>query len=519
MTRKILTMTSDQRAMFEWSTTNQRGIISAGMGTGKTHVAALILRGAGGAGAGVGLYLCPLGTMENVARELTEVEDADFPELSQARVLLYRGPAASRHARLSHFLDESADEKSADEKSAGRPVIITTYETVVAEYQTGLGIWGMHREITTIIIDEAHILRNPRTLRFTLCKILTDAAGAGVYCMTGTPIVNGRGDLLALESLAGSKEMITVLGPGPEMWGQGNETRTIDVKFGREQFRIYDALRTGGRQVLERYLENRTRENLGFLLALVTRLRQAAFSPDAIPDYDRSIVRMVEKSRHGLRPGLEQEQEPEPEKIREIRKILEASREASREASGAGAGAGGEEKVVIFSWSVRTLRLIQRSIGGILYTGEMTAGERLGAIAEWSQDGAAGGGGGGGAAAGPLLVSLLAGGTGLNLQRGNWAVIVDPWWNRAVEDQAIGRICRMGQTRLTHVIRLVTKGSIESWILESLRGRKELEIAAADGGGAGAGGAAASGGRDFPGLEWHLSQKIPEESIRTSEKK
>ncbi len=64
-----------------------------------------------------------------------------------------------------------------------------------------------------------------------------------------------------------------------------------------------------------------------------------------------------------------------------------------------------------------------------------------------------------------FLVSLKAGGYGLNLTAADYVLITDPWWNPAAEDQAMGRAHRMGQTRPVTVYRLVTKGTIEERIV------------------------------------------------------
>ena len=60
-----------------------------------------------------------------------------------------------------------------------------------------------------------------------------------------------------------------------------------------------------------------------------------------------------------------------------------------------------------------------------------------------------------------FLISLKAGGVGLNLTGADTVILVDLWWNPAVEAQAIGRAHRMGQEETVEVYRLVTKGTIE----------------------------------------------------------
>ncbi|TVU16152.1 hypothetical protein EJB05_39703 [Eragrostis curvula] len=64
-----------------------------------------------------------------------------------------------------------------------------------------------------------------------------------------------------------------------------------------------------------------------------------------------------------------------------------------------------------------------------------------------------------------LLVSLMAGNVGLNLTAASHVIIVDPWWNPFVEDQAIGRAHRIGQTRPVTVYRSAVQGTIEERVL------------------------------------------------------
>lgn len=73
-----------------------------------------------------------------------------------------------------------------------------------------------------------------------------------------------------------------------------------------------------------------------------------------------------------------------------------------------------------------------------------------------------------------FLISLKAGGFGLNLTAADYVVITDPWWNPAAEDQAMGRAHRIGQLRPVTVYRLVTKGSIEERIVDLHHDKRAL---------------------------------------------
>ncbi|MFN8827124.1 MAG: SNF2-related protein [Planctomycetota bacterium] len=73
-----------------------------------------------------------------------------------------------------------------------------------------------------------------------------------------------------------------------------------------------------------------------------------------------------------------------------------------------------------------------------------------------------------------FLISLKAGGTGLNLVAASYVFLLDPWWNPAAELQAIDRAHRMGQQRTVHAYRIVTKGTIEERVLELQAQKKQL---------------------------------------------
>jgi len=73
-----------------------------------------------------------------------------------------------------------------------------------------------------------------------------------------------------------------------------------------------------------------------------------------------------------------------------------------------------------------------------------------------------------------FLISLRAGGLGLNLTAADYVVICDPWWNPAVEEQAVGRAHRMGQQRPVTVYRLVVEGSVEERIMALHREKRAL---------------------------------------------
>lgn len=71
-----------------------------------------------------------------------------------------------------------------------------------------------------------------------------------------------------------------------------------------------------------------------------------------------------------------------------------------------------------------------------------------------------------------LIMSLKAGGVGLNLQRANHMVILDRWWNPATMDQAIARIHRMTQLKETYIHTVVIKDTIEESLMDNILNKK-----------------------------------------------
>jgi SNF2 family DNA or RNA helicase len=124
-----------------------------------------------------------------------------------------------------------------------------------------------------------------------------------------------------------------------------------------------------------------------------------------------------------------------------------------------------DDKVLIFSQYVDTLKFISARLQRIphdFYTGEQSEIQREQALARFKQE------------PGPLalLISLRAGGVGLNIQEASTVLLFDRWWNPAVEDQAINRAHRFGRTRPLHVIRFLIVDTIEERIEQVLQDKR-----------------------------------------------
>ena len=121
-------------------------------------------------------------------------------------------------------------------------------------------------------------------------------------------------------------------------------------------------------------------------------------------------------------------------------------------------------KVLVFSQFVEMLRLIEADLTARGWSYEWLTGEtvdRDGAVTRFQEG-----------TAQIFLISLKAGGVGLTLTAADTVILYDPWWNPAVERQAMDRAHRIGQTKAVFVYRLVAEGTVEEAIL-GLQARKQ----------------------------------------------
>ena len=130
--------------------------------------------------------------------------------------------------------------------------------------------------------------------------------------------------------------------------------------------------------------------------------------------------------------------------------------------------AGDGHRVLVFSQFTRFLELARRRVerAGIDHCYLDGSTTKRSAVISRFRDGTA-----------PVfLISLKAGGFGLNLTEADYCILLDPWWNPATEAQAVDRIHRIGQTRKVMVYRLVAKDTLEEKVM-ALKARKSELIA------------------------------------------
>lgn len=206
-----------------------------------------------------------------------------------------------------------------------------------------------------------------------------------------------------------------------------------DCELDEAQRKLYLAeLRRSREQVLEAVKKKGLAKSKMHVLAALTRLRQICCHPSLVGSNDASGK--TETLFEILEPLLEENQ-----------------------------------KILVFSQFVRMLQILEKDCGtrGIpthILTGETK--DRQEVVNAFQQD----------EGASVFLLSLRAAGTGLNLTNASYVVLYDPWWNPAVEAQAIDRSHRIGQTQTVNAYKLITPGTVEEKIWD-LQQRKSQTIA------------------------------------------
>lgn len=416
------------------------GILADEMGLGKTVETIAFLSAVFAEDASENLrvlVVAPAGLIENWRRELTRFA----PNLS---VLVHHGQKRSREA-LAGF---------------PRGVVITSYATLRIDNADFLASGTWH----TIIADEAQQVKNRRSRN---SKALRDIPAGTRFVLTGTPVENSIEDLRTLFDFILPGFMPA---PLPAASGSAADRRERDrdtvrmlaapyilrrtkslvapelpprieqevwCRFGDSQAKLYDEWKEHSRkEIFELEMAGASDNRLRFAaFNQLLRLRQICTEPRLIdPDFPES----------------------ESAKLRAFRELLDE------------ALAGGH-RVLVFSQFVSVLNFLKSALrdDGIAY--EYIDGNtknRAEICERFNKNEAI-----------PVcLISLKAGGVGLNLTGADTVVHFDPWWNPAAEAQATDRAHRIGQTRAVTSIKLVVADSVEERVLE-LQAEKRALIA------------------------------------------
>ena len=403
------------------------------MGLGKTiQTLALLLRRAA---AGPALVLAPTSVCANWIAETIKF-------------------APSLNAHLYGERDE-----------AGRAELVTAagpYDVIVASYslaQGGSDVLG-GRAWHTLVLDEAQALKNAATQR---ARAVSAYEADFRLALSGTPVENRLSDLWSIMNLINPG----LLGSA----GQFGERFAAPIERGRDM-----VARTRLRRLVSPFLLRRTKaevlQDLPPRTEIIHRIEPSEQERSFLEALRRSASERVKAlAESGDGAAATQSSFQVLAELTRLRRAACDPRLVAPELGIVGAKTqeferlvrelvDGQHKALVFSQFTGFLKLLAERLDGCGITyqyldGGTPAAERAKRVLAFQR--------GEGEV---FLISLKAGGFGLNLTAADYVLIVDPWWNPAAEDQAMGRAHRIGQQRPVTVYRLVTAGSIEERIVE-----------------------------------------------------
>lgn len=429
------------------------GILGDDMGLGKTlqSLAHLLLEKQAGRLDRPALVVMPTSLIPNWLDEAARFA----PDL---RVLALQGPSR-RHlfAQLADF-----------------DLLLTTYALLPRDIDV-LRDQPFH----VLILDEAQNIKNPSS---KAGRALRELNARQRLCLTGTPLENHLGELWSLFDFL----MPGWLGDAKHF---SREYRTPIEKHGDLQRLIHLKSR------IMPFLLRRHKEDVARELPAKNEITHWVELSDAQRDlYETVRLAMDSKVREEIdRKGLARSQIVILEALLKLRQVCcdlrlvknQAAPHARSSSSGKLdsllemlTGMIGEgRRVLLFSQFTSMLALIEEALTkrGIRYVTLTGSTRDRRAPVERFQAGEV-----------PLfLISLKAGGTGLNLTAADTVIHYDPWWNPAVENQATDRAYRIGQDKPVFVYRLITRGTVEERIQQLQRRKAELAAGVLEGTGDG----------------------------------
>jgi hypothetical protein len=411
------------------------GCLALDMGLGKTPT--ILAQLARTAGNGPALVVAPPAVVGNWAAEAARFTP-------QLKVVVHHG--ASR---------ASADELVAE--IAGADVVITTYGTAVRDVEA-LSEQRWHR----VVLDEAQAVKNPAN---ETAQQLRRINARTRIALTGTPIENGLGDLWAIldytnPGLVGNRSTFIA-----QLAGEGEAA--LRALNGILVFR-----RTKSEPVVAAELPDRideldhctmTAEQIGLYQAVLDGLVTTAAEAEATGERKQgAILAAITALKQICNHPVAYEDDGGPlagrsGKLTRLEEIVESVFAAG-------------ERILVFThfatWGVRLAEHLT-SVTGVdiaCYHGGLARGARDKLVHDFQH----------GEGPGALVLSLKAGGTGLNLTAASHVVLYDRWWNPAVEDQARDRAWRIGQTRTVVSHRLVCPGTVDERVEEVVAGKRHI---------------------------------------------
>ena len=278
------------------------------------------------------------------------------------------------------------------------------------------------KEFSHQVIDEAQYVKNHTTAAAKSVKAINSKVR---FALTGTPIENRPSELWSIILRRLKQDVLNDL---PDKNEEICYVHLLD-----KQQKLYDGQVVHMKQMLEGQNDETFRKNKIAILAEITRIRQICCDPSlCLDNYDGESAKR-EACIELLKSAID-----------------------------------GEHKVLVFSQFRSLLELLETDLQneGLDYyriTGETKKEERVNLVNRFNKDKTP-----------VFLISLKAGGTGLNLTGADIVIHFDPWWNLAAQNQATDRAHRIGQTKEVSVYKLIAKNSIEEKILKMQESKSAL---------------------------------------------
>ncbi len=441
-----------QREGYRWLRTLDSyhfgGILADEMGLGKTLQAIAVLAAlkeeaknqpaVPGALPDVSLVVCPASLVYNWEAEIHRFA----PEL---KVAVVAGTKVIRAEIINEY--------------AQNDVLVTSYDLLKRDILQYEGKVFRYQ-----ILDEAQFIKNRGTAAAKSVKLIQSRTR---FALTGTPIEN---------RLAEFWSIFDFLMPGflYDYTQFMNELEVPIVKNDSEEAR--ERLR---KMTAPFILRRRKKDVLKDLPEKLEEIRYANMEEKQRQLYDAQVVRMRKDLRQKDEEAFRQSRIQILAELTRIRQICCDPSLLFSDYNGSSAKkeacmdlihsvVEGEHKALIFSQFTSMLEILEEALKaeGIAYykiTGATPKEKRLQLVNAFNED-----------ATPVFLISLKAGGTGLNLTGADVVIHYDPWWNLAVQNQATDRAHRIGQKNIVTVYKLITKGTIEEKIVEMQESKIQL---------------------------------------------
>lgn len=408
------------------------GILADDMGLGKTIQILAFLLGRIESQKGGQKLPCLVVTPKSLAFNWMDEAARFAPEL---KLIRYAGTGRTK------LMDEMKD---AD-------VVVTTYGTLRTDIKKLQEV-----EFDIAIVDEAQAIKNSKSQAAMAAKKLN---ARQKLALTGTPIENSIKDLLSI--LEFTNPGLLTVSPQKEI---GHDTQSVLAKtlkpfmLRRTKEKVLTELPDKSEQVL--FCEMSTAEKQFYAAirekyraSLTEKIESGGGLAKNKLHVLEALLRLRQAACHAGLVDPRRKSEPSAK----LQLLLNHIKEVTQEG----------HKALVFSQFTSLLSLVRTNLEeeGIHY--EYLDGQtedRKAPVERFQTD----------PNSRVFLISLKAGGTGLNLTAADYVFILDPWWNPAVEAQAIGRAHRMGQSQKVFAYRMIAKGTVEEKILELQKTKKDL---------------------------------------------